>query len=166
MSALSKVSENVILIANSSKEFVNLPFPVFDDIIPGLGPMGGVYTGLKVSGTYYNLIVACDMPFIQPSLLEFLMSQSKGYDLVIPKAPDGYHPLCAVYSKGCIEPIEVLIKAGDLKLTHIFPFVKVREIELSAPTSYYDPDMLFNINTEEDYLKAISIAEIYHSHKG
>ncbi|MGQ9608283.1 MAG: NTP transferase domain-containing protein [bacterium] len=43
--------------------------------------------------------MACDMPFIEPGLLELLMHQSEKYDIVIPKTPDGYHLLCVVYSK-------------------------------------------------------------------
>jgi len=157
--ALSEVTANILLITNSPDEFGHLEIPMFGDIIPGAGSLGGVYTGLKVSKTYHNLIIACDMPFIRPSTLKFLIQQIKGYDVIIPVTPDGHHPTCAVYSKDCVKPIEAQIRSGNLKISDFFPNVRTRKIDFSILHDRYDQIMFFNINTKEDYLKAISIAE-------
>lgn len=157
--AVSKVAKKVILVTNSSDEFRHLKLSTCNDILPGSGPLGGIYTGLQVSETYRNIIVACDMPFIQSHLLRFLIDQGEGYDFVIPLTFDGYHPLCAVYSKKCIEPIEILIKAGNLKVTDLFPYVKVNRVDLKLLWPDHDPDIFFNINTDEDYLKALRISK-------
>jgi molybdopterin-guanine dinucleotide biosynthesis protein A len=154
---LSKVTEKIILITNSPQEFKFLKLPILGDIIPNSGPIGGIYTGLKESETHQNIVVACDMPFIQPQLLEFLVCQSKGYDITIPLTTDGYHPLCAVYSKNCIEPIETLIETHSLKVTNLFQYVKVREVMFDTQHPYYTLNMFLNVNTEEDYLKATHI---------
>ena len=159
INALSEVMADILLITNSPDEFKHLEIPMFGDIIPGSGSLGGIYTGLKISETYHNLIVACDMPFIRPSLLTFLMQQSKGYDVVIPVTPDGHHPTCAIYSKDCIKPIEAQIRSGNLKVSDFFPNVRIRKINFNALHDRYDQIMFFNINTKEDYLKAVSIAE-------
>jgi molybdopterin-guanine dinucleotide biosynthesis protein A len=159
INALSEVIANILLITNSPDEFKHLEIPMFGDIIPGSGSLGGIYTGLKVSETYHNLIVACDMPFIRPSLLTLLMQQSKNYDVVIPVTPDGHHPTCAIYSKDCIKPIEVQIRSGNLKISDFFPNVRTRKIDFNTLHDRYDQIMFFNINTKEDYLKAVSISE-------
>ncbi len=159
INALSEVTADILLITNSPDEFKHLEIPMFEDIIPGAGSLGGIYTGLKVSETYHNLIVACDMPFIRPSLLMFLIQQSKGYDVVIPVAPDGHHPTCAIYSRDCIKPIEAQIRSGNLKISDFFPNVRTRKIDFNTLHDRYDQIMFFNVNTKEDYLKAVFIAE-------
>ncbi len=160
--ALSEVTADILLITNSPDEFKHLEVPMFGDIIPGSGSLGGIYTGLEVSKTHYNLIVACDMPFIRPSLLKLLMQQSKDYDVVIPVTPDGQHPTCAIYSKDCIKPIEAQIRSGNLKISDFFPNVRIRKIDFNILHDRYDQIMFFNVNTKEDYLKAVSIAESHH----
>jgi len=150
--ALCKVTENILLITNSLEELKHLGLPMFGDILPGSGSLGGIYTGLKVSKTHHNLVVACDMPFIRPHLLAFLIHHRKNYDVVIPVTPDGHHPTCAIYSRNCIGPIETQIKTGNLRIAEFFLHVKVNRIDFS------DSNMFFNINTIEDYLKALSIA--------
>jgi molybdopterin-guanine dinucleotide biosynthesis protein A len=156
--AVSKVTENAVVIANSPEEFEHLGLPMFGDILPGSGSLGGIYTGLKVSKTHHNLVVACDMPFIQPHLLTFLINHSEGYDVVVPVTPDGHHPTCAVYSRNCIKPIEAQIKTGNLRIASFFPHVKVNRLDFDILCTYYNLNMFFNINTREDYLKALSIA--------
>ena len=156
---LSEVTADILLITNSPDEFKHLDIPMFGDIIPGSGSLGGIYTGLKVSETYHNLIIACDMPFIRPSLLTLLIQQSRGYDVVIPVTPDGHHPTCAIYSRDCIKPIESQIRSGNLKISDFFPNVRTRRIDFNTLHDRYDQIMFFNINTKEDYLEAVSIAE-------
>jgi molybdopterin-guanine dinucleotide biosynthesis protein A len=159
INALSEVTADILLITNSPDEFKHLEIPMFGDIIPGSGSLGGIYTGLKVSETYYNLIIACDMPFISPSLLTLLIQQSRGCDVVIPVTPDGHHPTCAIYSKDCIKPIEAQIRSGNLKISDFFPNVRSRKLDFNTLHDRYDQIMFFNVNTKEDYLEAISIAE-------
>jgi molybdopterin-guanine dinucleotide biosynthesis protein A len=159
ISVLSEVTADILLITNSPDGFKHLEIPMFGDIIPGSGSLGGIYTGLKVSETYRNLIIACDMPFIRRSLLTLIIQQSRGYDVVIPVTPDGHHPTCAIYSKDCIKPIEAQIRSGNLKISDFFPNVRTRKIDFNTLHDRYDQIMFFNVNTKEDYLKAISILE-------
>jgi len=159
VAALSRITEKIILITNSPGEFAHLGLPMFGDILPGSGSLGGIYTGLEVSETRCNLVVACDMPFIQPHLLAYLINNSADYDVVIPVTSDGHHPTCAVYSKNCIEFIEAQIKTGNLKISNFFPLVEVNRIDFSLLCPCYDSSIFFNINTNEDYLKALSMAE-------
>ena len=156
------VTESILLITNSPKEFEHLVFPTYSDVIPGSGPLGGIYTGLQKSITSHSLIIACDMPFIQFHILESLINQIDGYDIVIPVTPDGYHPLCAIYSKICLKPIELLIKSGNLKVTNLFPYVKVNKADFSI-YSECELNAFFNINTNEDYFLAISLANKHNS---
>jgi len=114
-----------------------------------------VYTGLIASKTVVNLVVACDMPFLNLDLLRYMVSLAEGYDVVIPKSSnDILEPLHAVYSKSCIPAIESLIKNDRFSILELYPLMKVRYVE-NSEVELFDPEHLsfFNINTEAD-LKA------------
>jgi molybdopterin-guanine dinucleotide biosynthesis protein A len=81
-------------------------------------------------------------------------------DVVIPRTVDGYQPLCALYARRSITPIRRRIEAGQLKVLDVLADVRVREIGASeiAP---FDPDgtLFFNVNTPEDYARALTLAD-------
>jgi molybdopterin-guanine dinucleotide biosynthesis protein A len=134
-------------------QFPRLRFAV--DIYPGRGPLGGVYTGLAASTTVYNLVVACDMPFLNPDLLSYMVQVAPAFDLVVPRVGKLMEPLHAVYSKNCRAPIENLLKQNELQVYKLFSLVKVRYVE-AEEIDRFDPKHLsfFNINTEADLKKA------------
>ena len=78
------------------------------------------------------------------------------------KGPTGnmVEPLHAVYSKGCLAPIECLLKQGNLKMQELFTLVKVRYVE-ATEINEFDPEHLsfFNVNTEADLETAREIME-------
>jgi molybdopterin-guanine dinucleotide biosynthesis protein A len=156
---LSSLKTDLIIVAakeSSIPQLINYPgLKRINDIYPGRGSLGGVYTGLIVSETLFNLVVACDMPFLNLDLLRYMISLAEGYDVVIPKTKnDILEPLHAVYSKNCISAIDMLIERDRFSILELFPLVKVRYLE-KAEVERFDPEHLsfFNINTEAD-LKA------------
>jgi len=125
------------------------------DIYPGKGPLGGIYTGLAVSDSFRNLVVACDMPFLNQALLQYMVRISTGFDLVIPRLGSMVEPLHAVYSKGCMTPIECLLRQGRMKVSELLNLVKVRYVEADE-IEWFDPEHLSftNVNTRDDLKKA------------
>ncbi|MBN1190710.1 MAG: molybdenum cofactor guanylyltransferase [Dehalococcoidales bacterium] len=125
---------------------------VVEDVHPGKGSLGGVYTGIKLSKTIYNLVVACDMPFLNVGLLRYMLGLADSYDVVIPRTNEGVlEPLHAVYSRNCLNPIEFLIKQDRLSILELFPMVKVRYVD-NSQIDRFDLKHLsfFNINTEAE----------------
>ncbi len=131
---------------------------VVTDIYLNKGPLGGIYTGLKASNSFYNLVVACDMPFLNQALLHYMVQISAGFDLVVPRLGDMVEPLHAVYSKGCLTPIESLLKQGNLGVRQLFTLVRLRYVE-AEEINRFDPKHLsfFNINSQADLEKAREI---------
>jgi molybdopterin-guanine dinucleotide biosynthesis protein A len=138
----------------------DLKAQVFTDIQPGKNALGGVYTGLVKSSNHYNLVVACDMPFLNISLLEHMISLSAGVDIVTIKVGPNVEPLHAIYSKGCIEAIENMFAKDDLQVSHLLDAVKVRYID-EDELDVYDPHHLsfFNINNKTDLARAKKLKE-------
>ncbi len=125
---------------------------IVKDIFPGKGTLGGIYTGLDSAATYHNIVVACDMPFLNLELLRYMTEMVAEFDVVVPRTSDGVlEPLHAVYSRHCLEPIEYLIRQERLSVLELYPMVKVKYIE-AVEIGYLDPKNLsfFNINTEAD----------------
>jgi len=145
-----------IIIVTATKQFppqlIGYPkLKIITDTYSGKGPLGGIYTGLAASDSAYNLVVACDMPFLNWNLLDYMIKISTGFDLVVPRLGNMVEPLHAVYSKDCLVPIEGLLKQGNLKIHELFTLVRVRYVE-AAEINRFDPKHLsfFNVNTEAD----------------
>ncbi len=132
---------------------------VLRDVIADKGPLGGIYTGLEASDCFYNLVVASDMPFINRSLLEYMVQISEGFDMVVPALDSLFEPLHAVYSKNCLAPIKHLIHESQLGIHGLLALVKVRYVERDE-IERFDPQHLsfFNINTAADLEKARELA--------
>jgi molybdenum cofactor guanylyltransferase len=152
---IQQVADDVILITNTPEQYQRFGLPMFADVIPETGSLGGIYTGLMHTKTAYSLCLACDMPFVKPAFLRFLCETAAEADVVIPRNTEDFQPLCAVYSQVCREAIRQRIEAGQLKITGFFEQVRVRVIE-GELLARYDPHnvMFFNANTPEEYEQA------------
>ena len=148
---LHEIFEHVILVTNEPLTYSHLNLEIVADLIPESSALIGIYTGLFYAATPYCFIVACDMPFLNRKVIDYMVSIRKDYDVVIPVLDDGCHPIHALYSRRCITPIKQLIRTGNFKITDFFNRVRVRKVtpeELRA----VDPPMkaVLNINTPED----------------
>ena len=159
---LSQVaSETVVVVAEESRaEGLDLPNGVRTaaDIYPGHGSLGGIFTGLSAAQGDYGIIVACDMPFLNTGLLQFMVDLAPDFDVVVPRLEGRPEPLHAIYSKSCLEPIESRLKRQDLKIALFFDEVRVAYVD-EDDIDLFDPDRLsfFNVNTQEDLDKALTL---------
>jgi molybdopterin-guanine dinucleotide biosynthesis protein A len=133
---------------------------VVPDHVANAGALGGLYTALVASPCDRTLVVACDMPFLIPAVLQRLASVADA-DLVIPKGARGYEPLCAIYRRTCVQEIRARLARGDLRAWAPPGALHVVEIgpdELAA----LDPDglMFVNVNTPHDYARARGLLEM------
>ncbi len=160
---LSLFSRDIIIVTASEQslpQFIGYPkLRIIADTYPGKGPLGGIYTGLVASDSLYNLVVAGDMPFLNQALLHYMIQLCDDFDLVVPRLGSMVEPLHAVYSKGCLAPIENLFKQGNLKVSDLLTLVRVRYVE-AEEINQFDPKHLsfFNINTEADLKTAQELA--------
>ena len=128
---------------------------VLKDLIPDLGPIGGLYTGLITSSNPYCFLFACDMPFINVRLVEYMISQLENNDIVIPVSSRGLEALFALYSVRCVDTIKKHLEDRNLKLINLLDYHKVRYIS-QQEINRFDPEekSFFNMNSPEDYLTA------------
>ncbi len=129
------------------------------DVYPGKGPLGGVYTGLLTSRSFFNLVVASDMPFLNTALLRYMIQLAADFDLVVPRVGTLVEPLHAIFSQSCREHMARLLQKNELSVNSLFPTVRTRYVE-AEEIEQFDPEHLsfFNINTQADLRKAKEIA--------
>ena len=163
ISSIELLCRRIIIVTAGGRrfeQFADRPeITVVSDIIPDQGSLGGIYTGLVISDTPYNLVLAADMPFLCRPLLLYMFEVADGYDFVLPRLDSLYEPLHAIYSRNCISPIEAILSQGEKTIIELFKYVNVRYIEVPE-IDRFDPEHLsfFNINTPEDLEKAKIIA--------
>jgi len=148
------VGDNIIIVGPPER------YLSYKQVVPDLfsqkGPLVGIYSGLKASSSQYNLVVGCDMPFLEVKLLKYMTKNINSNDIVIPHYSDGYiEPLCAIYSKRCLETIERNLAEHIFSVRAIFPHLKVKFIE-DEEIKKYDPKFysFFNVNFKHDFKKA------------
>lgn len=134
------------------------------DLKPDRGALGGLYTAIASAAYPTVAVVACDMPFASPMLLEAMsrLLVEKDADVVIAKSDEGYEPLHALYRRDtCLPAIESAIEADQWKVIAWFPQVRVRVL---APEEIQqcDPSGLafWNVNTPEEFAEAERLAQL------
>jgi molybdopterin-guanine dinucleotide biosynthesis protein A len=146
-----EIFSEIIIVANDVLPFEKYEATLRTDIILDKGALGGLYTGLLHSSNYHAFCSACDMPFLNPRVIKYMGEERDGYDVIVPKTHDGLHPLHAIYSKRCLNPMRQLLDRNDLKIVNFFHQVRVRYIE-EMELREFDPHMrsVINVNTEEE----------------
>jgi len=152
LAAARAVTNRVAIVANDPKLYDGLGVPIWSDLRPGSGPLGGIFTALVNATTAVTLIIAGDMPFLTAGFLRYLVESGRDVDLAIPCTAEGYQPLCAAYNRTCLNAIQRNLDAGVLKVTELLPAVTARELG-PDDTASFNPDgtLFFNINTPDDY---------------
>jgi len=144
-----------ILIANDSGPFAHLKQPIYPDLRPGSGPLGGLLTALTVAPSSIVLLLACDLPFITTPFLRFLLQALGTHQAVVPRSPDGLQPLCAVYTQSCRPIIERTLDRGDFRITSFLTEIDTLFLPRERWQAFDTHQLLFtNLNTPEDYRRA------------
>jgi molybdenum cofactor guanylyltransferase len=123
------------------------------DIVPGLGPLGGIHAALTHAHSDAVCVIACDMPYVTGAFVSRLFAALPGNDvedvaaIVVPQTDRGYHPLCAVYTRACLDAIARRLAGGKLKVMDLFADVRTRVVTLVNA----DLRLVANVNTPEAF---------------
>jgi molybdopterin-guanine dinucleotide biosynthesis protein A len=148
---VSLVVERIVLVANDPERYAFLDVPMVSDVYPGVGTLGGLHAGLAAIETAYGLVVGCDMPFLNPALLRFMISLRAGCDVVMPRIGRYREPLHAVYARTLAEPMASAIEVGERRVMYALRGARVCYVE-QKDIVRYDPQLrsFFNVNEPRD----------------
>lgn len=127
---------------------------VVEDIYKDCGPLGGIHAALSASQTDLNLMLAVDMPLLNPGFLRWLLAQARSASerILVPDVLGGPQPLCAVYRREVRGPVEQLLKNAEYKISNLFTTVPTRYIsEREVVGAGFSTEMFSNLNTRAEY---------------
>jgi molybdopterin-guanine dinucleotide biosynthesis protein A len=161
--AVSRVADEIVVVRSAGQTLPHVDtearLSVVEDAYVGAGPLGGIYSGLKAITRQRAVTAGCDMPLLQPDLLDELLRRSSGFDAVVPV--DGVpQALCAVYATSCLPAVHALLEAGAFRTTGLLDCVKVSFLE-EEEWRRFDPEGLsfLNVNREQDLSRAKTLLE-------
>ena len=127
---------------------------VVEDLVRGCGPLGGIYTGLKLSLNEKVFFVACDMPFLHIGLINRLLDAAKDgdFDCVISYTDKGIEPLHAIYSKKILPGLKNSLMKKELFIAEVLSHFNCKYIKAEAE----ELSSFFNVNTPDDLKEAES----------
>ena len=140
-------STDEVYIISDNHELDGMGTHRFSDLIPGLGPIGGIYTGLFHSKTTNNLIVACDTPFLtKETITQLIMGMDKEHNAFVVQCEGVVMPLIGIYRKSCLPHFNKVIERNQLGLKKALAGIRTKTISL--PGSH--ARSVLNINTKLD----------------
>jgi molybdopterin-guanine dinucleotide biosynthesis protein A len=152
---LREVAAELIIASGDSQAYAPFADRCVQDRYTGVGTLGGIHAALVGAAFDRVLVVGCDMPFLNPTVLSWFVEASADADVVILRHEKGVEPLHALYRRSCLPAIEASIESGQRRVVSFFDAVRVRYVE-PGEIAHLDPDLASfgNINTQEEWRAA------------
>jgi len=146
------VAEEVRIVGDA-KKFA--PFGrVVEDVYHDRGPLGGIHAALSSSSTELNLMLAVDLPFVDPKFLEYLLLRAResGAMVTLARAGGGLQPLCAAYQEAFAEVADESLRNGKNKIDSLFARVQTCVIEEGELVrGGFSAEMFRNLNRPQEW---------------
>ena len=156
MACFEQLFDEIILVTNDPETYLDWDVKIVTDIYSVRSSLTGIHTGLVYSSNPYTFFSACDTPFLSVDVVEAIVAAIDAQaDIIIPHTDEGFEPLCAVYSKACLKPIEHHLDQQRFQIQRLFKSLRVKELP-AARLREMDPHLwsFFNINTPQDLVRA------------
>jgi len=156
----SDLFREIILVTNDPLQFMEWDLTIVTDLFPVRSSLTGIHAGLFYMRNPYAFFSACDTPFLKKDLVETLLDNLNGNkDIIMPETAAGMEPLCAIYSKRCLNAAEHHIKENKFKIQRALRNHRLKKIPETALRAA-DPELtsFFNINTPQDLARSEEIA--------
>jgi molybdopterin-guanine dinucleotide biosynthesis protein A len=156
---------SVVTVIGPPERFESVGLAAIPDRIPAraasgessCGPLGGIITALNATRCSWNLVLACDLPYITTAWLEWLLGRACASEAqaIVPERTSGVEPLAAVYRKECAQVLAEALGRDVRKVSEALRDLRVARIP-EAEWRAFDPEgnVLANMNTPEEYAQA------------
>jgi molybdopterin-guanine dinucleotide biosynthesis protein A len=149
---LRGIFRRTFIVTNDPALYFSLDAHLVGDVIKGKGPLGGILSALVVPDVSEVFVIACDMPFINVILIQYMNGKWDGKkDALIPLYEGRSQPLFGIYSKKAVKIIETYITSGRMSVREFLQNIQAMYISQEEVTTI-DPEgrSFVNINTMED----------------
>lgn len=168
----SEIFGDVIISTNHPEEYPFLPGKKIRDEVTNCGPLGGIHAALKEANSESAFIISCDLPFITGEAIEYIVKHIGLPPITIPVVGEKIHPLCGVYSKDVVPILDDILNlkksfsedemSQKQKVFGVYSLLKKVEVTevIMDIAPFFDDNIFFNLNTREDYEKALLIMKM------
>jgi len=138
-----------IIISTNQSGYEEFGFRTVADVYLDCGPVGGLHAALGETHFDHNLVISCDVPFVESELIEFLLSKTGDFEAVVPLHERGIEPLVAVYRKEMASFFEIQLIEKNYKMQRIIRSCKLNFVEVDQLLAKY-PRLFYNVNRPEE----------------
>lgn len=134
-----------ILIAGERPDLERSGVPAIADFYPG-SALGGIHTGLFAAETDWIFVAPCDMPYPDARIVTRLLAERNGFDAVVPRTPEGYEPVFALYHKNCLTQMEAMLQQNEFRIYDFYQRIRIRYLESADLPEGWERSLI-NLNT-------------------
>ena len=153
------LGDETLIVTNRPQDYAYLGLPLFGDVLPDKGALGGLYSALQAARGRHVLCIACDMPFVVRNLMAYVVSLRSEAEAVVSRLAGQPEPFRAVYGRDCRGTMLAALEAGRLRVSDCLAQMQVRYVD-EAEIDRFDPERLsfVNVNTPDDLEHARRLA--------
>jgi molybdopterin-guanine dinucleotide biosynthesis protein A len=148
-----------VAIIGPTDRFAGTGIQVYEDEIPGQGPLGGIHTGLRRARTEFSLFLGCDMPLMEERFLRYLCEQalaSRASATLPPPWRKGRFPLCGVLRRRLLSRVHSCLASGQNQVGRFFSRSERRTLsKAELARAGFSPRIFCNVNTPEEYERVL-----------
>lgn len=157
--------EKNIIITNEPNLYEFLDVEMYEDIIPNLGPLSGIHSGLVNSTTEKNFVISCDMPMMSNDIVNYIATYKSGKQIVIPFDGENIQQMCGIYSKNIIDQTAQILTDSSLnknnmnKKTSVHELLNLIEHEVLdvSELPFFNSNLFLNMNNIDDYKMVLDL---------
>lgn len=158
-SMLAAFCTDIVLVARDATHAEQYLLPgirIVTDQIANVGPLMGVYSGLRAIQASHALVLAVDMPYVRPDILSLLLSQPLDEALLVPMVDNVPQVLLAIYPRSLLPLIEERLHSGRRDPRSLLEIAPVRYIK-EAQLRQVDPHLrsFINVNTPQELAQSL-----------
>lgn len=148
---LAECCSQLVVVSNAPQKYACFDVEVVEDEFPRQGPLAGIHAGLGRTDLPYAFVVACDMPFLHPGPIRFLVSRLSSQDAIIPRWDGDIEPLHGIYGAHLRPLIGDALQAGTRAIRDLLPKLRVEFVPEGVMRRVPGAEESFrNVNTPED----------------
>ncbi len=146
---LKPLCGQLLLSTNEPEKFTFTGLPTVADLFPASGPVAGIHACLAQSNTEHNLVIGCDLPWLDTRLFEFILQNSHNYQVVMPRHKGFRETMASYYHKSCTVTLEKALQEKRYKIFDAIAPLKTFYPEIDNET-FYNEKLFANVNYRED----------------
>lgn len=157
---LKTLGLNPVVVSDRRDKYADLGISCLVDVFPGMGPLCGIYTALRLVRTEKILVLTCDMPLVGLDTLRKILQIGRTVpDAVVYAVESDLQPFPGIYSKKLLIKIKNYLSGGCLAVKDVLWSLS----GLTVIPVYHENGDFFDMNTQEDYQR---LKKLFHKKGG